>query len=204
MVFHDSGGLPVEKRGRGRPKVSSVATMSEAAVELFLESGYDAISIDDIALRAGVSRGSFFAYLPGGKPDALWHYLLPTVEAVVPVADESSGGPVAECIDALATAVEPWGNNVPQVLRDAELMGVSEILLNTAGTHFEAVAERLAAHIGVAEHVLPESPRPATIARALVGGAAGAIGSWMLNPGEQTAADAVRQGIEPLKAYELQ
>ena len=177
--------------------------MSEAAVELFLESGYDAISIDDIALRAGVSRGSFFTYLPGGKPDALWHYLLPTLAAVVPQSSDGLG-PVAECIEALVTAVEPWGHNVPQVLRDAELMGVREVLLNTAGVHLDAVSERLAAHIALAEGNLPETPRASTVARALVGGACGAVAGWMHDPAAQSAAEAVRAGITPLQVYELQ
>ncbi|MCR8671943.1 helix-turn-helix domain-containing protein, partial [Agrococcus sp. HG114] len=61
----------VTGRGRGRPRASSAATIHEAALELFLERGYDAVSIDDIAQRAGVSRGTVFAYC-SSKADALW------------------------------------------------------------------------------------------------------------------------------------
>ena len=56
---------------RGRPRVSSRATLEDAANELFLEQGYDATSISDIAQRAGVSRTSFFSYFPT-KADVLW------------------------------------------------------------------------------------------------------------------------------------
>lgn len=192
----------MEKRGRGRPKVSSVGTMSEAAVELFLEVGFEEASIDDIAARAGVSRGSFFTYLPGGKADALWHYLEPTIEAVEPKAAESGDRkPVRECIEAVVQAVEPWGDSVPQILRDAELMHVEEVLQNTGGKRFEEAAERLAVHIALAEDSLPESPRPATISRAIVGAALGSIRAWMQHASEP-AADAVRRGLEPLVAYE--
>ena len=46
----------------GRPRASSRETLAEAACELFLEQGYEATSVVDIAQRAGVSRSSFFNY----------------------------------------------------------------------------------------------------------------------------------------------
>ncbi|WP_254359614.1 TetR family transcriptional regulator [Microbacterium hominis] len=55
----------------GRPKASSRETLAEAACELFLEQGYEATSIADIASRAGVSRSSFFNYF-ASKADILW------------------------------------------------------------------------------------------------------------------------------------
>lgn len=55
----------------GRPKSSSRETLAEAACELFLEQGYAATSVADIALRAGVSRSSFFNYF-SSKSDILW------------------------------------------------------------------------------------------------------------------------------------
>ena len=55
----------------GRPKASSRETLAEAACELFLERGFDATSIADIATRAGVSRSSFFNYF-ASKSDILW------------------------------------------------------------------------------------------------------------------------------------
>ncbi|MCT9001549.1 TetR/AcrR family transcriptional regulator [Microbacterium memoriense] len=45
--------------------------MAEAACELFLEQGYAATSVADIALRAGVSRSSFFNYF-SSKSDVIW------------------------------------------------------------------------------------------------------------------------------------
>ncbi len=55
----------------GRPRASSRETLAEAACELFLEQGYEATSIADIAQRAGVSRSSFFNYF-ASKGDMLW------------------------------------------------------------------------------------------------------------------------------------
>ncbi|HWU28147.1 MAG TPA: helix-turn-helix domain-containing protein, partial [Microbacterium sp.] len=55
----------------GRPRASSRETLAEAACELFLEQGYEATSVVDIAQRAGVSRSSFFNYF-SSKSDVLW------------------------------------------------------------------------------------------------------------------------------------
>lgn len=55
----------------GRPRASSRETLAEAACELFLEQGYEATSVADIARRAGVSRSSFFNYF-SSKSDVVW------------------------------------------------------------------------------------------------------------------------------------
>lgn len=55
----------------GRPRASSRETLAEAACELFLERGFPATTIADIAGRAGVSRSSFFNYF-SSKSDVLW------------------------------------------------------------------------------------------------------------------------------------
>lgn len=45
--------------------------LAEAACELFLEQGFEATSITDIARRAGVGRSSFFNYT-SSKSELLW------------------------------------------------------------------------------------------------------------------------------------
>lgn len=55
----------------GRPRASSRETLAEAACELFLERGFAAATIAEIARRAGVSRSSFFNYF-ASKSDVLW------------------------------------------------------------------------------------------------------------------------------------
>ncbi len=55
----------------GRPRSSSREILAEAACELFLEQGFAATSVSDIASRAGVSRSGFFNYF-SSKSDVLW------------------------------------------------------------------------------------------------------------------------------------
>jgi AcrR family transcriptional regulator len=65
--------------GTGRPRRSSRETLQDAATELFLEQGYEATTVDDIARRAGVSRATFFNYFPA-KGDLLWAEVDPVLE----------------------------------------------------------------------------------------------------------------------------
>ncbi|WP_067721114.1 TetR/AcrR family transcriptional regulator [Nocardia yamanashiensis] len=47
---------------RERNKLRNRSRIYEAAIELFVEKGYDRTTIDDITVRADVARGTFFNY----------------------------------------------------------------------------------------------------------------------------------------------
>lgn len=49
---------------RGRRKEARPGELLEAALDLFVEKGYAATRVDEVALRAGVSKGTLFLYFP--------------------------------------------------------------------------------------------------------------------------------------------
>jgi AcrR family transcriptional regulator len=51
-----------EHRGRDRKKVETWFAIRDAGVRLFMERGFSAVSVDDIAAEAGVARTTFFNY----------------------------------------------------------------------------------------------------------------------------------------------
>ncbi|MCP1469347.1 AcrR family transcriptional regulator [Sphingobium sp. OAS761] len=54
---------PAPQEGtRARKRRETLARITEAGITLFLEKGYDATTLDDIAARAGISRRNFFYY----------------------------------------------------------------------------------------------------------------------------------------------
>lgn len=61
---------PVEARV-GRARSTTHADLSHTALGLFMENGFDATTIDDIALAAGIGRRTFFRYFPS-KNDLPW------------------------------------------------------------------------------------------------------------------------------------
>src|ERR687886_153287 len=57
---------------RQRKKLRTRQAISEAAIALFLERGYDQVSIAEIAAAAEVSKRTLFAYFPT-KDDLVLH-----------------------------------------------------------------------------------------------------------------------------------
>lgn len=88
----------------GRPRASSQETLAEAACELFLEQGFGATTIADIARRAGVSRSSFFNYF-ASKSDILWAALDERIGAWEQALAESEGADAAAEVRAGAIAI---------------------------------------------------------------------------------------------------
>ncbi|WP_308291557.1 helix-turn-helix domain-containing protein [Microbacterium sp. G2-8] len=93
------------QKGRpGRPKAISRDMLAEAAIELFLEQGYDATSVAEIATRAGVGRSSFFNYA-AGKADLLWGALDERIRAAAAAVD--GGAALREALDDIARDFAP-------------------------------------------------------------------------------------------------
>jgi AcrR family transcriptional regulator len=85
---------------RERKKAATRQALADAALELFLERGYDAVGVREIADTADVSVATLFKHFPDGK------------EALVFDQD-------ADRETALVTAVRerPKGQSIPQALR---------------------------------------------------------------------------------------
>jgi len=87
----------------GRPRVTSRATIAEAATELFLERGFADTTVADITQRAGVSRSSFFNYFTS-KSAILWAGLDEGIE--VTVGALRRGTPVSTALRAIASGID--------------------------------------------------------------------------------------------------
>lgn len=64
---HEPRYPPLERPGppggkRDRNRRARTAALAEAGLALFLEHGVEAVTVDDIARRAGVAKGSFYRY----------------------------------------------------------------------------------------------------------------------------------------------
>ncbi|MFI6213049.1 TetR family transcriptional regulator [Nocardia brasiliensis] len=79
MIYHrvmqstvdgDTGDGPPDLRARRRAQTQ--AEIHSAILELAIEHGYDRVTVDDIAARAGVSPRTFFRYFPT-KDSAIAH-----------------------------------------------------------------------------------------------------------------------------------
>lgn len=97
-------------------------------MELFLEKSYRATTVEQIASRAGISRASFFNYLPT-KSDVLW---IEVDEAL------NSLGNFKKTYLSVGLALEASANacqleRIPLAVTQKETMGLTSELSDTAG-----------------------------------------------------------------------
>lgn len=128
----------------GRPRRSSAEVLADAAAELFLEQGYAGTTVDDVARRAGVSRGTFFNYF-ASKADTFWVEVDRTL-ALLPDALRTSGpadDPVAGAAAALVGLARGHApDGVPWALTQGESMHLGDDVVTSA-------APRLVAAVGL-------------------------------------------------------
>ncbi|WP_342237694.1 TetR/AcrR family transcriptional regulator [Inquilinus sp. OTU3971] len=92
---------------RKRRKEARPAELLDAAFELFVERGFAATRIDDIAARAGVSKGTVYLYFPSKQAvfEALVRQsVLPNVERLIGETARP-GTPVLEILPQLLRAI---------------------------------------------------------------------------------------------------
>jgi AcrR family transcriptional regulator len=102
-----SRALPLvqERRGTQLRDTRGVARrLTTTAIDLFVRDGYDAVTINDIAVSAGVNRRTFFRYFPSKETLILdiWDQTNATLLHLIAEAAES------EPLAALRAAVVAW------------------------------------------------------------------------------------------------
>jgi AcrR family transcriptional regulator len=174
----------------GRPRASSRATIEEAAGELFLERGYAATSLADIAQRAGVARATLFGYV-SAKTDLLWLEADDALDVLEAALDRGEPASVA-----LAEAID--GCRVPLAVGQAEAMGVADELAESGRQRTARLEQLLARADG--RHGLAARVRHRALAAAIsVGWEAWALAGSGRDPLRRYVDDALavlREGVE--------
>ena len=128
---------------RGRPPASSREELADAALELFLEFGYEATSITEITRRVGVSRASFFNYF-ASKSETLWFVLDARIEAFETALEDRE----ITFDDALAAAVNgDKPDTLALAIVDARTMGAEAELARGRADRQLRVAQVIAARL---------------------------------------------------------
>lgn len=157
-------------RGPGRPRAISRDMLAEAACELFLEEGYDATTVTQIAKRAGIGRSSFFNYA-ATKADLLWGALDERIARAEEHVDQGAGAD--EALRALADGFAP--DALALAVANAEAMRIAAHLEQEAALRMWRIATLAARALrrGGAD------PLAAQVVAGAYGAAAlGAIRSW--------------------------
>ena len=179
----------------GRPKASSRETLAEAACELFLERGYADTSVADIAMRAGVSRSSFFNYF-ASKADILWAGLDERISVLAGrLANEQTAVAAADVRDALLVLGAGFApDSLALAFVNARAMGIETELEREASLR----RSRIAAVVSARLRESGTAAVPADVAGAAHAGAVlAAIEAWAAEgAGLAPLSRVLREGVD--------
>ena len=113
---------------RGRPG-HSLESLLDAAVEVFIERGYDAASMDDVAARLGVTKSAIYHHVPS-KVDLLRLALDRALDALFAVTTEpgaATGPAIARLEHVVRSSVRVLTEELPFVTLLLRVRGNSPV-----------------------------------------------------------------------------
>jgi AcrR family transcriptional regulator len=170
---------PRTGRSSGRPRRSSADVLADAAAELFLEQGWSRTTVDQIAQRAGVSRGTFFNYFES-KADTFWLDLDATAAGLVDALRASSGASPVRRVEAalVQLAAAHPADRVPWALTQSDAMGLGDDLVSSAAVRLVRIRATVTSFLCEAAGVPRGDAEAEVAASALLAAAATAVVTW--------------------------
>lgn len=185
---------PSPTRSTRMPRSERRAQLLEAAQAVFVQSGYHAAAMDEIADRAGVSKPVLYQHFPG-KLDlylALLDTHCVTLERLVRTAMETDGGDNAVRVHRTIEAYFDFVTREDAAFRmvfESDLTSVPQVRARLDAVEMscsEAIAEVIAEDTGV------DDERALLLGSALAGMAQVAARHWLAQAGEIPEGEAVR------------
>lgn len=188
------------RRPIGRPRRSSAEMLADAAAELFLENGWSGTTVDQIAQRAGVSRGTFFNYFDS-KADLFWLDLDVSLAGLGELLRASSGSSPVRSVEAALVAVGRAHDpaRVPWALSQSEAMGLGDELVASAAVRVVRLQSVVAAHLAEASGGRRGELGHEAAAASLVAAAVAAITHWARSGvGRRPLGDVMADALGPV------
>ncbi|GGA83262.1 TetR family transcriptional regulator [Brucella endophytica] len=191
--------LPIKEGLRARKRRETFRRIADAGLDLFLAKSYQATTLDEIALAAGISRRTFFYYFRS-KDDILLAHMNGYVNALRELVLEHSaaGAPfdiACAALKALAASSEP-----SRAIAIARVMNESEALRARAAFSYQQF--ELALYEGLCA-VCPDEDRSdglRLVAMTASGVMRLAADAWRQDDGKESLAKYIENGFSSLKA----
>ncbi len=120
---------------RQRRKEARPAELLEAALDLFVERGYAATKLDEVAARAGVAKGTLYLYFASKEElfkAVIQQGILPVVEQGEEMLAQHSG----DAASLLRDLIYRWW----ELVGSTKLAGVVKLIISDAGNFPEVAA----------------------------------------------------------------
>jgi mycofactocin system transcriptional regulator len=167
----------------GRRRATSRAELEQAAFALFAAQGFDATTVDEIAVAAGIGRRTFFRYFPS-KNDIPWGAFEDELERMRVRLKASP--PEVPLMDAIRVALIDFNRvapaQVPLHRRRMDLILRVPTLLAHSTLRFSAWREVIAEFAAERTGRRPDDLASQAIAHAVLGVAIAAYEHWLDDP----------------------
>jgi len=130
---------PIATVRRGRPPSTSSRELRQIALRLFVENGFEATTIDQVASEAGVSERTFFRYFTS-KSSVLWTEFDAEVAAIRDaLAAVPESMPMMEAIRRTVVSVNHYKTeDLPELRMRMSLIASVPALASSAAEHYDA------------------------------------------------------------------
>ena len=158
-----------EQRPGGRAARVRAAVL-EATAELLMEVGYDRLSIDEVASRAGVHKTTVYRRWPT-KPELIWEAVQVNTQESIPMPDTGS---ILTDLRAIARTVVAYNGSEGGARRTRSIVAAAAHSEELAASMHTFWAGRLAASVPVVKRAiergeLPPDTDPIVVIETLVG-----------------------------------
>ena len=173
---------PAGARRRGRPPGTSRRELELIALRLFATQGFEETTVDQIAVRAGISRRAFFRYFDS-KPDVLWAEFDTEVATIRALLDEVPAGlPVMEAVRQAVLAANHYrAADVPELRARMSLIGSVPGLIASAAVHYDAWERAISDFVARRTGQPAGSLYPLAVGRATLAACRAAYDRWVVH-----------------------
>ncbi|MEY3561142.1 MAG: hypothetical protein RL068_294 [Actinomycetota bacterium] len=155
-----------EKRKRGRPVTTDPAAVGLTALRMFNERGIDKVTMDDVAIEAGISRSNLFRVFPS-KAAVVWGGMHQITEEL---KNQLKSNPETSVVNLLHSswvgAMHVLDDSMEIVRLRLKLIGSSPEVYGWG--HAQLEEARLVLEKAVAKFEDPKSVKPKMISAALI------------------------------------
>ncbi len=175
-----------EKRPRGRPVTTDPAAVGLTALKLFNELGIDKVTMDDVAIEAGISRSNLFRIFPS-KAAVVWGGMHRITEELKRQLENNPETSVVKLLhQSWVGAMHVLDNSLDIVRLRLKLIGSSPEVYGWGHAQLEEARKVLEEAIAKIEG--PNSVRPKMISSALMAASMSVLTWWAESDDQRSVA----------------
>jgi AcrR family transcriptional regulator len=191
------GGGPLD--GRAARRVDGMRRVQAAALDLFEERGFDRVTVEDIARKAGVGPASVYRYFATKERIVLWDEYDPALFVTLEqeIAKRGRGSTLDAVERGIVSALEDvYARDRARILRRARLMMATPQLIAASASDRAALRAALVDVLATGKRA---SLRQKILAGAIAVTLEACVDEWVRGKGKPALGELLKEGFRHLR-----